>query len=66
MLNRDVDRHYQDKQHNIYNTAPSPQVAHNALWRAASNAGYLQRHETSQDAFTPVRIAELTRKLGWD
>lgn len=65
MLNRDIDRHYQDKQRQRYNSATSPQVAHDALWRAASAAGYLHRHEVSQDQLSLARIGELTRKLGW-
>lgn len=65
MLNRDIDRHYQDKQRQRYTSATGA-AALDPLWRAASAAELLHRHETSQDAFTPVRIAELTRKLGWD
>jgi hypothetical protein len=64
MLNRDVDRRYQEKQQARYNTATGD-AAYDAVWRAASAAGYLHRHETSQDQFTHARVAELVKRLGW-
>jgi hypothetical protein len=60
-----MDQQYQEKQRQRYASSTGA-AALDPLWRAASDAGYLQRHETSQDAFTPVRIAELTLELGWD
>ena len=60
-----MNRQYQDKQRTRYSTATSPQVAHDALWRAASAADLLRRNEVSQAQLTPARIADLTRRLGW-
>ena len=59
-----MNQQYQTKQRHRYNTAKGD-AAYDAIWRAASEADLLQPHETSQEAFTPARVAELTRKLGW-
>ena len=64
MTNQDVDARYMEKQRHRYDTATGD-AAYDAVWRAASAAGYLHRHETSQDAFTPARVAELVKRLGW-
>lgn len=65
----DVDRQYQEKQRWRYEAAVadtvSPGVAMDALWRAASAAGYLHSHEVSQEHLTPARISDLVNRLGW-
>jgi len=60
-----MTQQYQDKQRHRYNSATSPKGAHDALWRAASAANLLHRHETSYEQLSLARIGELTRKLGW-
>ena len=60
-----LDNTYLNKQRNRYESL-SGAAALDPLWRAASAANLLHRHETSQDQFTPARVAEIVQRLGWD
>ncbi len=63
-----TDRHYQDKQRRQYQEALSrghTAAAHDALWRAASAANRLDSWEAYGPNFSPERVAQLVRELGW-
>jgi hypothetical protein len=58
---------YQEKQRGRYSYALAqgrPQVAHDALWRAASDANLLEHWETGE-GFSDERVQQLVQQLGW-
>ena len=59
---------YLTKQHQHYRLAMArgnQESAHDALWRAASNADLLSIAEHSHTELTPQRVTELLNHLGW-
>lgn len=59
---------YQEKQRGRYSYALAqgrPQVAHDALWRAASAANLLEHWEESGEGFSDERVQQLLSYLGW-
>lgn len=63
-----TDRAYLEKQcrrYNDFNAQGKTSSALDALWRGASAANLLDRGEVSSEGFTPARIAQLLRGLGW-
>jgi len=59
---------YREKQHRRYTLAMdqgNQDTAHDALWRAASEADLLTTQEHSHTELSPARIAELVAALGW-
>lgn len=66
---RDLYHDYQSRQHRRYReflAVGQTSAAQDALWRAASAANLLRPNETSTDALTPDRVAELIAQLGFN
>ena len=59
---------YREKQHRRYTLAMAQgnqDVAHDALWRAASEADLLSTAEHSYTELSADRVTELKNHLGW-
>ncbi|XGB43229.1 MAG: hypothetical protein LVS60_05490 [Nodosilinea sp. LVE1205-7] len=68
IANTQTMSNYQMKQHQHYQMAMAQgnqESAHDALWRAASNADLLSTAEHSYTELTPQRVTELLNHLGW-
>jgi len=59
---------YREKQHRRYTLAMdqgNQDTAHDALWRAASDADLLTPQEHSHTELSPARVTALLAALGW-
>ena len=68
IANTQTMSNYQKKQHQHYRLAMAQgnqDVAHDALWRAASNADLLSTAEHSYTELSADRVTELKNHLGW-
>jgi hypothetical protein len=63
-----TDQAYLEKQCHRYHEALADgciSTALDALWRGASAANLLDRHEVSSEGWHEARIEELLQELGW-